>query len=51
MQYLNNDIFPQHKPSTIFMALRLLPRPQALIKKFHASHYMKGLHEVEHCDK
>jgi hypothetical protein len=23
-----------------------LPRPQALIKKFHASHYMKGLHEV-----
>ena len=23
-----------------------LPRPQALIKKFHANHYMKGLHEV-----
>jgi hypothetical protein len=26
----------------------VLPRPQALIKKFHASHYMKGLHEVVH---
>ena len=25
---------------------QILPRPQALIKKFHASHYMKGLHEV-----
>ena len=23
-----------------------LPRPQALIKFFYASHYMKGLHEV-----
>jgi hypothetical protein len=23
MQYLNNHIFPQHKPSTIFMSLRL----------------------------
>ena len=23
MQYLNNHIFPQHKPSTIFMALKL----------------------------
>ena len=28
-----------------------LPRPQALIKKFHASHYMKGLHEVVHRDE
>jgi hypothetical protein len=25
-----------------------LPRTQALIKKFNASHYMKGLHEVVH---
>ena len=24
---------------------------QALIKKFHASHYMKGLHEVVHRDE
>ena len=28
-----------------------LPRPQALIKRFHASHYMKGLHEVVHRDE
>jgi hypothetical protein len=31
--------------------LLYLPRPQALIKKFHASHYMKGLHEVVHRDE
>jgi hypothetical protein len=29
----------------------LLPRPQALINKVHASHYMKGLHEVVHRDE
>jgi hypothetical protein len=29
-------------------SLLSLPRPQALIKKVHASHYMKGLHEVVH---
>jgi hypothetical protein len=28
-----------------------LPRPQALIKIFHASHYMKSLHEVVHRDE
>jgi hypothetical protein len=28
-----------------------LPRPQALIKTFYASHYMKGLHEVVHRDE
>jgi hypothetical protein len=31
--------------------LFLSPRPQALIKKVHASHYMKGLHEVVHRDE
>ena len=29
----------------------MLPRPQALIKKIQASHYMKGLHEVVHRDE
>jgi hypothetical protein len=28
-----------------------LPRPEALIKRFHASHYMNGLHEVVRCDE
>jgi hypothetical protein len=28
-----------------------LPRPQALIKKFHACHYIEGLHEVVHRDE
>ena len=35
----------------IVVVLVVLPRPQALIKKFHASHYMKGLHEVVHHDE
>jgi hypothetical protein len=34
-----------------FYIISTLPRPQALIKKFHASHYMKGLHEVVHRDE
>ena len=37
---------------TTYINLRKeLPRPQALTKKFHASHYMKGLHEVVHRDE
>ena len=32
-------------------AFGTLPPPQALIKKFHASHYMKGLHKVVHRDE
>jgi hypothetical protein len=34
-----------HRKHEVFSQL---PRPQALIKKFHMSHYMKGLHEVVH---
>ena len=37
--------------TVLLITARDLPRPQALIKKFHASHYMKGLHEVVHRDE
>ena len=30
---------------------QLTASAQALIKRFHASHYMKGLHEVVHRDE
>ena len=29
----------------------LVPSPLALIKRFHTSHYIKGLHEVVHRDE
>jgi hypothetical protein len=41
----------QHNNCLPYHILYPLPRPQALIKKFHASHYMKGLHEVVHRDE
>jgi hypothetical protein len=37
--------------ASVALTVNNLPRPQALIKKFHASHYMKGLHEVVHRDE
>jgi hypothetical protein len=40
-----------HSNRFILYSLFALPRPKALIKIFHASHYMKGLHEVVHRDE